>query len=294
MPKTDIQDGIDTGRDDAVDTSTNEEDDVDDLETDTSGWDDGEVVDDDSEDDSDEDDTAGDSEDDDSDEEDSEEDDGESDDPEDPKGDKKPGDEDDSADSKKTDKGTLSDEERKQRDNEMAQARMATAAAQKEAADARRQATETAIQRYLDEAGDDDQELRARQNDVEQFRLTEERIEVNTERLQAGIDRALSSIDLFRTGTPTQKAELAASLDDFEMMHVVKDKQGRPIKVNADVVQYLQRKADSIKRIASEGAVTQTRKKSNEKSRTMTPPVRAPKKKQDDGLDAFDAEANRY
>lgn len=294
MPKTDIQDDIDTGRED-VDTSTDSEDDVEDLESDTSSWDDGEVVDDDSEDDSDEDDAASDSKDDEaSDEEDSEDEDEVSDDSEDSKDDKKSGDEDDSADTTESDKGTLSEDERKRHDNEMAQARQAEAAARKEAADARRAQSDAAIQRYIDEAGDDEQEKRARENDVREFRLTEKEIEVNTERLQAGIDRALGEVDLFRNGTPAQKEELAASLDDFERMYVTKDAKGRPVQVKADVVQYLQRKADSIKRIASEGAVTQNRKKAKEKSRTMTTPVRAPKKKQDDGLDAFDAEAGRY
>lgn len=299
MPKTDIQDDIDTGRDD-VDTSTDSEDEIDDLESDTSGWDDGEVVDDDSEDDSDADDVASDSEDeDDSDEEDSDEEDGESEDSADSKGKKgkteDAGDEEDSADSEDAGKGTMSAEERKRYDNEMAQARMAEARARQEAEEARQRASQAAIQKYIDEAGDDAEEKRARENDVREFQLTEQQIALNTQNLQAGVNQALGSIDLFRTGTKAQQEELAAALDDFELMHVVKDKYGRPVQVKADVVQFLQRKADSIKRIASEGAITQGKKKSNERARTMTAPTRAPKKKaQDAGMDAFDAEASRY
>lgn len=192
--------------------------------------------------------------------------------------------------------------ERKRHNDEMAQARIAERKARDEAEKLRKERQEERLQQYLDEAGEDDVERQRRENDVEQFRIQEERIELNHERLQSGINRALVQVELFATGSQAAKEELINAVDDFEREFVEKDKQGRPVRIKvdprtgkqADVVNYLQRKADSIKRLQGEGVTQQVRSKAKEKSRVLTPPVRAPRKaKVDSDLAAFDDEASR-
>lgn len=208
----------------------------------------------------------------------------------------------DSDDSNDAESTTDIEAERKRHNDEMARARIAERKAREEADTIRKQAQEATIQQYLDEAGEDEAEQARRQNDVEQFRLQEERIDFNTERLQTGIERALQTVDLFRTGSQAAKEELAASLDEFERQFVETDKHGRPLKIKtdpttgkqADVVAYLQRKAERIKQLQGEGAQQQVKSKKKEATRTLTPPTRAPKKsKVDADLDAFDEEARR-
>ena len=209
---------------------------------------------------------------------------------------------DESDDSDDDDSTTVDDAEaeRKRHNDEMAKARIEAKKARDEAEALRKERQEETIQQYLDEAGEDENERARRENNVEQFRIQEERISLNHDRLQSGIERALVTVDLFRTGSPAAKEELAASLDSFEREFVTMDKHGRPLEIKidpatgkpADVVAYLQRKADSIKRLQGEGARTQVKKKKNQQTRTLTPPTRAPKKaKSDPDLDAFDEEA---
>jgi len=175
------------------------------------------------------------------------------------------------------------------------EARIAEREAREKARQAEQAAEEATIERYLREAGDDEAELDRRKLNVEAYRVQQEKIQVNQERLQAGIDKAVATIDLFRTGSPEVQEELAASLDDFERMYVRKDEQGRPIEVLGNVYDYLQTKAASIKRMQATGATQQERSKSKQKSKTITPPQRAPKKKKSDPeMDAFDEEANRF
>lgn len=208
----------------------------------------------------------------------------------------------DSDDSEDAESTTDIEAERKRHNDEMARARIAERKAREEADAVRKQAQEATIQQYLDEAGDDEAEQARRQNAVEQFRIQEERIELNTERLQGGLQRALSTVDLFRTGSKAAKEELAASLDEFERQFIETDKHGRPLRIKsdpetgkqADVVAYLQRKAERIKQLQGEGAQQQVKSKKKEATRTLTPPTRAPKKsKVDADLDAFDEEARR-
>lgn len=190
---------------------------------------------------------------------------------------------------------TLTAEELKRHNDEMAKARIAERDARQVAKKAESDAQEATIERYLRDAGDDDIELERRQNNVEGFRLNEERISINEERLQTGIERAVASIPLFRTGSKAVQEELAASMDDFERMYVEKDDNGRPKKVNADVVQYLQAKAASIERLQTDGAQKQDKSKKKQQSRTTTPPTRAPKKaKEDPAMAGFKEEADRY
>lgn len=203
---------------------------------------------------------------------------------------------DDSKDDKSEEaKSTLTPEEQKRHNDEMAKARIAEKNARDAAAKATKQAQEATIERYLREAGDDELELERRQLNVEQFRLQEEKIEVNQEKLSAGIDRAVATIPLFKTGSPAVKEELAKSLDDFERMYVKKNDKGQPIEVLGNVVEFLQAKADSIMRLTGDGATQQDKSKKKQQSRTITPPVKAPKKaKADEMSDGFDEEAKRY
>lgn len=210
--------------------------------------------------------------------------------------------EEESSDEADESQATDSAAERKRYNEEMARARVAERKAREEAEQLRKERQESNIQRYLDEAEDDEVERERRQVNVEQFRLQEERVQLNTDRLQNGLERALGSIDLFRTGSNAAKEELLASVDDFEQKYIQKDKHDRILQIGidpstgkqADIVAYLQRKADSIKRLQGEGASQQVRQKSNERARTMTPPGKVPRKpKTDEQLEAFFEEARR-
>jgi hypothetical protein len=193
--------------------------------------------------------------------------------------------------------------ERKAHNDEMAKARIAERKAKDEAEAVRKKSEEATIERYLEDAGDDEIERERRELNVEQYRIREEKIVLNNDRIQSGIEKAVASIDLFRTGNPVVQEELASSLDSFEAQFIEKDKNGRPVSIKidpatgkpADVFQYLQRKADSIKKLTGIGARQQDKSKSNEKTRTLTPPVKAPKKaKTDPDLEGFDEEASRW
>lgn len=286
------EDAVDTGRADAANTSTDEDDDDTSLEDDESSWDDGEVVDDDSEsedssanDDSDEegDDSAEDVDDDTEDSDSSEEEDDDSEDAS----------QDEDSDAAK--EKTALEAEKKRHNDEMAKARIAEAKAKRAAEEARKAAEDATIERYLADAGDDADERQRRENNVEQYRIREEKISLNQERLETGIEKAIAKIPLFQTGSPEVQEELARSLDDFERMYVRKDANGRPLEVHHNVFEYLQAKADSIERLTGLGARQQVTSKTKQKTRVDTPPVRAPKKaKADPGLDAFDEEANRW
>jgi len=155
----------------------------------------------------------------------------------------------------------------------------------------RQEAKEVSQQEYVDEA-EDDKDLALRQLQVDAYN---NKVESNTNKLSNGIDKAVASIDLFRTGTSTVKEELANSLDDFERMYVQRDSNGDPINVKGDVYQYLQSKADSIRRLTGVGATQQAKDKAKEKSRVMTPPSRTPKTpKVDPDMEAFDEAAKGW
>lgn len=156
---------------------------------------------------------------------------------------------------------------------------------------AREQAKAQQQQDYL-QAAEDDRDLALRQLQVDAYN---NRVEQVSNKLENGIERAVASIDLFRTGTPAVKEELARRLDDFERMHVQYDSNGDPVNVTGDVYQYLQTEADSIQRILNTGARTQTKAKNKAKARTDTLPTRAPKEpKVDPDLAAFDEEVAKW
>ena len=168
---------------------------------------------------------------------------------------------------------TESKEDIKRYNAEMAKRRIA----EREAREAKDQLEKQNLQRYLDDAGDDELERARRELDVQAHSILKDKAQLNADKLESGIERAVATIDLFRTGTPEVKEELARRLEDFEEKHVEYDKNGRPIKVTADVTEYLQKEAASIQRILKAGARTQSQAKNNAKARTDTLPTRAPR-----------------
>jgi hypothetical protein len=263
MSKAETQEVTDSGRSDATDTSTNDLDDRsigDDWDADDASFD--SADDDESKDD---DDSAATDEDDDKDSEDVDDVDESTE--EDESGEDLE-DEDDS-DSEEESDATDDKSDRKRKNDaaakariEAKQAREAQAKAEAEAERLRISKQEEDLQRYLEEAGDDELERERRELAIQGFRQQEERIGINRDRLASGIERAVAGIDLFRTGTQVQKDALADSLDDFEAMYIVKDKQDRPLEVKGDVVAFLTKRAESISKLAGEGVKVQQKQKS--------------------------------
>jgi hypothetical protein len=185
--------------------------------------------------------------------------------------------------------------ERKRFNDEMAKQRIAEREARQQAREAQQALEAERLQNYLAEAEGDDDEYNKRQLNIEAYKLQQEKAVLNTERLQVGIDKAIASIDLFRTGSPAVQEELLSALDDFERYNVVKDNAGNYMEVKGDVYQYLQRKAESIRRLTQEGAVSEAKSRSVTKAKTLQAPSRTPKQpKVDPEVDAFDEEANRW
>lgn len=156
---------------------------------------------------------------------------------------------------------------------------------------AREQAQKNDQQEYLRQA-EDDKDLALRQLQVDAYN---NKVERNRDRLDSGIERAVASIELFRTGSPEVKEELARRLEDFEAKHVQYDTYGEPVNVTGDVYEYLQREADSLQRILNTGARQQVKAKAKAKARTETIPSKTPKEpKVDPDLAAFDEEVAKW
>ena len=149
--------------------------------------------------------------------------------------------------------------------------------AERKLRDEREQREKENLDRYLEEAQDDEVELAKRQTEVDRHLIQKERISINADKLDVGIRRFAAENELLKTGDSVVQEAIAEALDDFEAMYVVKDKQGNPLEVKADVYQYLQKKADSIQKLTGIGARQQTKQKANEKMRTVTRPTRTPK-----------------
>ena len=187
-------------------------------------------------------------------------------------------------DEKTEEEDTTSEAEQKRRNDEYARQRIAER-------EAREKAKQEQQDAYLQDA-EDARDLALRQLQVDAYN---NRIEKNTNVLQNGIDKAVASIDLFRTGTPEVKEALAQSLDEFERMYVQKDANGDPVQVTGDVYEYLTNKANTFQTLMGLGARTEAKSKDKAKARTDPLPSRAPKEpKKDEDLDAFDEEANRW
>lgn len=185
----------------------------------------------------------------------------------------------------------LSPSERKRLNDEYAKRRIA----EKELKEERQRREQENLERYLEEAGDDEDERARRELQVEARLISQERSELLQERLVIGMEKAVADIDLFRTGSDEAKQALVQAVEDFERMYVQKDEKGNPTKVNGDVYQYLNDKAESIRKLMGTGARQEAKAKTIAKAKTETLPTRAPKEsKKDDYLDAFLEEANRY
>lgn len=150
------------------------------------------------------------------------------------------------------------------------------------------------IQRYLDEAKDDEEELAKRQLDVNTYTLNKERSAVLQEKLDVSMQKAVLELGLKSMDKATTDY-IGRRLDEFEATRVLKDQRGNVVEVRGDVYQYLKEEMDSIQSFRSSGAREQTKKKAVEKTRTVLKPTRTPKEAPaDDGMDAFAEEANRY
>lgn len=176
------------------------------------------------------------------------------------------------------------EEKRKEAAREAYRAREAARAERAQLEAERQRGIQEQQRQYLEQAQTDEQ-LALRQLQIDAYN---NRVESTSTKLETGIDRAVADIDLFRTGSDEAKEELAQSLDDFERMYVVRDSYGNPVEVRADVYQFLQARADSIRKLIGSGARQQTVAKEQVKSRTDIIPSREQKQTVDTELDAFD------
>lgn len=194
--------------------------------------------------------------------------------------------EEDSEESTDVEEPELSEEDqRKAFNREMAERRIQ--------AKAEREAKLKADQeQYLAEAGDDPLDIAVRQLQMDAYN---NKITANANKLTNDYERAIKDFDVLRDATPEVQQEIDAAIDAFQAMHVTVDAYGNPSDVRGDLYQFLQTKADSIKKLTSIGAREQTKSKSKEKSKTFTPPTRAPKQaKVDPDLAAFEEEASKW
>lgn len=144
-------------------------------------------------------------------------------------------------------------------------------------------------QEFLQEA-EDARDLALRQLQVDAYN---NRVLTNNSLLESQLDRAIADIPEFRNGTPEVREELASSLDDFERMYVTRDRNGDPIEVRGNLNEFLQAKAESIRRLTGVGARAQVSDKAKAKSRTDTVPTKKPATpKSDPMLEGFDEKAN--
>ena len=181
-------------------------------------------------------------------------------------------------------KETKSADEQKRLNNEAAQRRIA------ERAEKERLKRE-AQDKYL-ESAEDDKDLALKQLQIDAYN---NKVERNSDRLKTGIDRALADIDLFRDGSPEVKEYLISKVDDFEEQYVTYSSTGDPVDVKADVYEYLQKEADTIRRLVDVGARKNAVDKQNQKAKTIPRPSKTPKEpKVDPDLAAFDEEVAKY
>lgn len=138
---------------------------------------------------------------------------------------------------------------------------------------------------YLNDA-EDDRDLALRQLQVDAYN---NRVSLNSDRLQNSLEKAVANIDLFTKGSPEAREELISAVDTFEKMYVAKDKNGDPIEVRGDLYQYLQERAESIRRLVGSGARQEAKAKNATKARVDTVPTRPPKtQKKDPWTEAFE------
>lgn len=191
------------------------------------------------------------------------------------------------------------DEERKRYNDEMAKRRIAERAAREEAKRAQQmeylQNANEAYDSAIEKGFTHEQALQEqrREEALRQLQIDayNNRVVTNHSKLESGLDRAIADIDLFSKGSQAVKEELVNALDEFEQLYVVRDENGDPVEVRADIYTFYQQKADSIRRILNEGAVKEAKDKTILRAKTDTVPSRKPKTpKVDPDLAAFDEE----
>lgn len=153
--------------------------------------------------------------------------------------------------------------------------------------EAKRKAKLTSEQReYVNEEGLNDDQKVIRQLQVDAYN---NKVASNTKDLESGIEKALTSIELFKTGTPAIKQKMLDAVDTFERLHVVKNEIGDPIEVTGDVYEYLANEAKSIEALIAEGARKQAKDIGQTKSKAMPKPTAKPTAKEvDKDIDDFD------
>lgn len=181
-------------------------------------------------------------------------------------------------------KETKSADEQKRLNNEAAQRRIAERAE-------RERLRQAAQDKYL-ESAEDDKDLALKQLQIDAYN---NKVERNSDRLKTGIDRALADIDLFRDGSPEVKEYLTSKVDEFEKLYVAYSSTGDPVEVKADVYEYLQKEADTIRRLVDVGVRKNATDKQKVKAKTIPRPSKTPKEpKVDPDLAAFDEEVEKY
>lgn len=170
------------------------------------------------------------------------------------------------------------EDEVKRRNNEMAQKRI-------QERQERQGKIDQDQQKYLEQA-EDEKDLALRQLQVNAYNQAVER---NTDKLTSSFERAVSNIDLFQNPTPEIAAELDSAIDAFQAMHVQIDQNGNPVKVTGDLYEFLNKRADSIRRLTQMGARNEKIAGAKTKSATMTPPASAPPKPKDRLMELWDS-----
>ena len=185
----------------------------------------------------------------------------------------------------------VKDDSDKRYNDEMARRRIA----EKELKQERDDREKETLNNYLKDAQDDDNELAKRQAEVDRYSLNVEKSALMEEKLSIGLDRAKANIDLLQTGTADEKDALLSTLDDYERMYIVKDKNGRLVQDKADVYQFLTERANTIKRLTRVGATQQAQQKRTQSKKALVAPSRSsPSKKIDPDLAAFDKAFNEF
>jgi len=189
-----------------------------------------------------------------------------------------------SQDEESTEEVTPSKEEQKRLNDLYAQKRIA----EKQVKEQRRDE----IQQEHLQSAEDDRDLAVKQLQVDAYN---NRVQFNENKLETGLDRAVANIDLFTKGSPEVKQELLRAVDDFEKLYVKYNDLGDTIEVKGDVYQYLNERADSIRRLTDVGARQSKKDKDKATTRTISTPSKTPKAgKSDPDLDAFAEEAKAW
>lgn len=162
--------------------------------------------------------------------------------------------------------------------------------AERKLREAKQQQEEANLERYLDEAKDDDDLLRERQVEVKEYQLTRKNSEVLERSLEVDMKLAVAELGLKGMDEATTNF-VQRRLDEFENTRVIRDKNGLLLEVKGDVYQYLKEEMDSISQFKGIGAREQTKKKTVEKAMTIPKASRTPKEPaRDTDVDDFNKE----